>query len=583
MIRPEIAPGRRVIAISDIHGNLPFLKGVLAKAKFSPEDVLILVGDLFEKGKESLAELEFLLELRKTHTVYPLCGNCDHIDRVFLEGRPGIDEELWPVFQAWRERSLILQMAEKLGLILRQPGDLPGIRRAILQSFPEETQFLLTLPHILEAGRYIFVHGGISRETRLEELEAYPCMKDDDFLGQGLSFRKWVVVGHWPVTLYNRNIPVARPLICRDRHIVSIDGGCVLKLDGQLNALMIPDINEDAMDYVAYDGLPVVVAAEDQQASRDPINIRWSDSAIEVLREEGDWWQVAVTTDYFTDEEQTQTQHGEITGWLEHKYCLVNLPDVIPSIIYDATNSYSSHFRSCGKVIPEVTGEAFYPSKTYNERLGKMEFMMPVLYSMAFKLCEAQQSALAEGNSLILYEGYRPHEVQTKVLNSLSAMTRTDPEVKEAVTGAPWRISWFISGGYSNHQRGYAVDMGLAKVSETKEYTSGGYRYVRVWNYERYEMPTPIHELSRAAATYTAPVTINSTTAWKNAEMTQAMASNEPALGLQRYCTDAELTPLASECGTSTTCPPAARCLTTRASEIFSSPASEAPPPRNSI
>ena len=266
-----------------------------------------------------------------------------------------------------------------------------------------------------------------------------------------------------------------------------------------------------------------------------------------VLQEEGGWWQVAVTTDYFTDEEQTQTQRGEITGWLEHKYCLVNLPDVIPSIIYDATNSYSSHFRSCGKVIPEVTGEAFYPSKTYNERLGKMEFMMPVLYSMAFKLCEAQQSALAEGNSLILYEGYRPHEVQTKVLNSLSAMTRTDPEVKEAVTGSPWRISWFISGGYSNHQRGYAVDMGLAKVSETKEYTTGGYRYVRVWNYERYEMPTPIHELSRAAATYTAPVTINSTTAWKNAEMTQAMASNEPALGLQRYCTDAELTPLASE------------------------------------
>lgn len=266
-----------------------------------------------------------------------------------------------------------------------------------------------------------------------------------------------------------------------------------------------------------------------------------------VLREEGDWWQVAVTADCFTDPEQTKTQRREVTGWLEHKYCLVNLPDVIPSIIYDATNSYSSHFRSCGKVIPEVTGEAFYPSKTYNERLGRMEFMMPVLYSMAFKLCEAQQNALAEGNSLILYEGYRPHEVQTKVLNALSAMTRTDPEVKEAVTGAPWKISWFISGGYSNHQRGYAVDMGLAKVTQTKEYTAGGYRYVRVWDYERYEMPTPIHELSRAAATYTAPVAINSTTAWKSAELSQAMAASEPALGLQRYCTGAELTPLASE------------------------------------
>ena len=288
VIRPDIAPGRRVLAISDIHGNLPFFKGVLAKAKFSPDDVLILVGDLFEKGRDSLALLRFLLELGQRHTVYPLCGNCDHIDRVFLSGRPGVDQSLWPVFQAWRERSLILQMAGELGLTLRAPEDLPGIRRAILDHFPRETGFLLGLPHILEAGRYLFVHGGLPREDRLEELKAYPCMKDDDFLGQGLSFRKWVVVGHWPVTLYHPHVPTARPLICRDRHIVSIDGGCVLKLDGQLNALIIPDIQGDEMDYVAYDGLPTVVAEEDQAPSGDPINIRWSDSAIEVLREEGD-------------------------------------------------------------------------------------------------------------------------------------------------------------------------------------------------------------------------------------------------------------------------------------------------------
>lgn len=288
VIRPDIAPGRRVLAISDIHGNLPFFKGVLAKAKLSPEDVLILVGDLFEKGRDSLALLRFLLDLGRTHTVYPLCGNCDHIDRVFLDGRPGVDQNLWPVFQAWRERSLILQMAGELGMALRSPEDLPVIRRAILKEFPRESGFLLDLPHILAAGRYLFVHGGLPREDRLEELRAYPCMKNDDFLGRGLSFHKWVVVGHWPVTLYHSHIPTARPLICRDRHIVSIDGGCVLKLDGQLNALIIPDIQEDKMDYVAYDGLPTVVAGEDQAPSSDPINIRWSDSAIEVLREEGD-------------------------------------------------------------------------------------------------------------------------------------------------------------------------------------------------------------------------------------------------------------------------------------------------------
>ena len=144
------------------------------------------------------------------------------------------------------------------------------------------------MPQILEAGNFIFVHGGIPREDRLEELPAYGCMKNDDFVGQGLKFDKWIVVGHWPVTLYDPSVPRAAPLISKEQHIISIDGGCVLKVDGQLNALIIPDVYGDAVDHVAYDGLPTVIAERDQQASADPLNIRWSDSAVEVLREEGD-------------------------------------------------------------------------------------------------------------------------------------------------------------------------------------------------------------------------------------------------------------------------------------------------------
>lgn len=288
VIRPQIEPGRRVIAVSDIHGNLPFLKGVLEKARFSPEDVLVLVGDLFEKGFESLHVLRWLMELSHTHTVFALCGNCDYIDRVFLEGRAGIDEELWPVFRFWGRRSLILQLGAELGIEPQSAADLDGLRRAIRANFPAETEFLLTMPHIMEAGNFIFVHGGVPREDRLEELGAYSCLKNDNFMGQGLSFKKWIVVGHWPVTLYSEQIQQARPLIDEVRHIASIDGGCVLKMDGQLNALIIPDVYGQEMSYVAYDGLPVVVALENQQASEESLNIRWSDSAVEVLREEDD-------------------------------------------------------------------------------------------------------------------------------------------------------------------------------------------------------------------------------------------------------------------------------------------------------
>ena len=288
VIRPDIAPGRRVLAVSDIHGNLPFLKGLLAKVGFGGDDVLVLVGDLLEKGTQSLDTLRYIIELTKAHTVYALCGNCDHIDRVFLEGRPGAGEGLGPVFRFWKERWLIAQMGVELGMGLEKPEDLPELRRAVLEHFPEECNFILNLPHILVAGNFIFVHGGIPREDHLEELDAYGCMKDDDFLGQGYSFKKWVVVGHWPVTLYHPDIPIARPLVVTKRHIISIDGGCVLKLDGQLNALIIPDINGDPVGYKAYDGLPVVRALDRQEPSAQPLNIRWSDSAVEVLRTEGD-------------------------------------------------------------------------------------------------------------------------------------------------------------------------------------------------------------------------------------------------------------------------------------------------------
>lgn len=288
VIRPPIEPGRRVIAISDIHGDLSTLKKLLEKICFSPADVLILVGDLLEKGDDSIGVLRYVMELMKTHTVYPLCGNCDNIDRVFLEGRPGIDGQLWPVFRFWEERPLIFQLGRELGITVRSEAELSALRQAILEHFPAEAEFLMSMPHILEVGNFIFVHGGVPQEDRLDELEAYPCMKNDDFLGQGHSFKKWIIVGHWPVTLYDPVISSTRPLISEERHIISIDGGCVLEKDGQLNALIIPDVFGSEVTYEAYDGLPVVTALTGQQPSDDSLNIRWSDSAIEVLREEGD-------------------------------------------------------------------------------------------------------------------------------------------------------------------------------------------------------------------------------------------------------------------------------------------------------
>ena len=280
VIYPHIASGRRILAVSDIHGNLPFFQGLLEKVHFCPDDVLVLVGDMLEKGQHSLALLRRIMELSKTHTVYPICGNCDGLVLRFFEDDL-LDSTFFVNYLPAHPESTLRQMADEMGF--DNWADLPAFRAALQANYPEIWQWLRDLPTILETDEVVFVHGGVPSLEDMEELDSWKCMKNDDFMGQGLSFPKYVIVGHWPVTLYDPAIPSAAPIIDHQRKIASIDGGCVLKADGQLNALILSDIVRPQFSWEAYDGLPTVVALDGQQASEDSINVRWGRSQLELL------------------------------------------------------------------------------------------------------------------------------------------------------------------------------------------------------------------------------------------------------------------------------------------------------------
>lgn len=240
-----------------------------------------------------------------------------------------------------------------------------------------------------------------------------------------------------------------------------------------------------------------------------------------ILSEQGHWWRVEAAAG---------------VGWVDHRYCLINLPDVIPSMLYDAVNSYGAVYVSSGKEIPGVTGERFYPGAAYNPRLDREEFMMPMLYAAAKRVCAAQHAALAQGNCLKLYEAFRPRSTQLAVIDGLTALAEEDPEVKAGITTPPWSMTYFINTGYSNHQRGFAVDVSLVKVKQTEVRTTGGREYLAVTDFIEYDMPTAIHELSMAAASTLGP---------GSDTLTDTM--NDPAVALRGYFTGAGMSPLESE------------------------------------
>lgn len=249
-----------------------------------------------------------------------------------------------------------------------------------------------------------------------------------------------------------------------------------------------------------------------------------------IRQESGAYWQVCLLD-------------GTV-GWLENELCMINLPDVLPSIVYENPNAKASIFKTCGKDIEGITGQKLYDGLFYNQRLGRDEYLMPINYAMAKKVGAAKKNALKAGDCLKIIETFRPYEVQMLVKDAVYAKARTDKELMTALNKGAWNIGWFIATSLSNHQRGVAMDTTLLRITEQTEHSMAGCPFVQVTG-EEYAMPSAMHELSSAAACFTGPVTSNSATAWKRATASASMTDG--ARRLQGYCTNAGMTPLASE------------------------------------
>ena len=279
----DLPQNGRIIVIPDIHGNLPYFKALLEKVAFSADDTLILTGDFLEKGEYSLDTLRYVMALCAKGNCHAICGNCDDWHLIFDPSWSPRAEEFTMHYILSKNRGLLWDMCNDCHIDPFELESFNQAREVLRVKFEKEFAFLASLPYAIETEHYIFTHAGMLPDKPLSEHSRKELNRCDALMKKGWHFDKWLIVGHYPVVLYGENIVCANPVIDRENHIISLDGGCVLKDDGQLNALIIPQNGSEDFGFIAYDHFPVKTVLTEQKEGEKSYYIRWGDSEVRVL------------------------------------------------------------------------------------------------------------------------------------------------------------------------------------------------------------------------------------------------------------------------------------------------------------
>lgn len=248
----------RIIVISDIHGEIHLFKELLKKVSFTDKDYLIINGDMCEKGENSADVVRFIMNLsKKNPRVLVTEGNCDALVEEILNENPQIINYLL------LRNSIMKEWLNEVRFILTENSTVQDVKAILMEHYIEEINWLNLLPTAIETENFIFVHAGLEDIPNWQDTPRDSAITIPSFLNKNHQSEKYVVVGHWPVINYSKEVPSDNPIIDDRKKIIAIDGGNVVKQTGQLNALIIEN---NHFSYTYVDHFPTKIAVKDFQA-----------------------------------------------------------------------------------------------------------------------------------------------------------------------------------------------------------------------------------------------------------------------------------------------------------------------------
>ncbi len=284
---------KRIIFVSDIHGDLITLKKGLEKINFNDDDYLFIIGDIHEKGDASynLATLRYVMELSKKPNVYPMAGNCDEVFRFVL---PPEAKDKFLYYANVKKHSIINDIAEEQNYEISMDMNVTDFVNMLQEKYSDLYDFMDSLYDVcIINDKLVLVHGGIDDINNIPEY-SISMLKYDKFYELSKPQEKLMIVGHYPTRNYRGDIACVNPIFDFKKKIISIDGGNHIVKGGQINFVYLESLESMKFGYIWVDHYPKEVIKYDVDYDNPStlVNLTFGDNEVEIIDQDLDFYLV---------------------------------------------------------------------------------------------------------------------------------------------------------------------------------------------------------------------------------------------------------------------------------------------------
>lgn len=216
--------------MSDIHGCFDEFISMLEIINFTDDDILYILGDIFDRGPQPLKVLDYILE---KDNIIMIKGNHE---KMFEESLISDDYILWYFNGGYVTHSQLQERGE--------------------EEIEKVYNYVKNLPLIKVVDKFILVHAGFESYDDNVELDEFltqsenTCVWSRANIGNEKKYRDYTVIcGHTPV----QNIEEGCNSILKRYGTIYIDCGCCFgeNVNGQLSCLRLDDMEEFYVSTIA--------------------------------------------------------------------------------------------------------------------------------------------------------------------------------------------------------------------------------------------------------------------------------------------------------------------------------------------